>query len=115
MNPKTLKTVNKHLQKEDLSTHKIDLNLIKQAKQILDEGNRELAYIKKNGDKANELLENVQRVGDDFLRSNFTEAGDIIDALEKGAKTFGIPVPKEVKELEKMMDTGLRYRKAYSF
>jgi hypothetical protein len=115
MNPKVIQNVNEHLQKESLSIQKVDLNKIQDAKNLLKEGNRELAIIEKNGEEANRLLNLVGRVGDDFLRSSYSEAEDLIIQIERAAKDFGVPVPNEVNQLKKMMDTGLQYRKRYSF
>lgn len=100
---------------QKLSKQKVELSLISRAAQVYKAGNSDLNRIEKAGEKANELYEEVQKIGDDFLRSWFSEAEDLIQDIEKSVKDLGLPIPKEVKDLEALIDRGLTYRKRYTF
>lgn len=106
------------LNKVELKSQKIELSLINDAKQLGQIFKTLNASILKNGEKANELLSIVQKDGQKALYA-FRDASALIERIAQMYEDLGIPSDgseePDVKNLMKMMDDLLTYRKRYSF
>jgi len=92
MNPKTLKSVYKKINKEELKSEKIELALIDDLKDLIQRGRKIESDLSSELNKYNGLL----RAGDTF-KNKYGE-------LVKRANDLGVPVPSELKKLEDIAD-----------
>ena len=108
------KNVLKHINKQELSTEKIELGLVDDAEQFIKQAETLMQNIKKDGDQYIRLRERLLDLG-------YTLTGKIYDALEsnkkrleKSAKDIGINIP-QVAQIDKTLNDIRVMRKRYNF
>lgn len=114
MNPEVKKIINKFSEKKtELSTEKVELSLVDDAKSAIKGARNLMNIIEKDGKEYLTLHRRIQNNGDRLL-SMFDVLENQESRLEKAAKDLGVKIP-EISELDKVMNEILRMRKTYTF
>jgi len=92
MNPRTLKSVYKKINKQELKSEKVELALVDDLRDFIQRGRKIESDLSSEVNKYNGLL----RAGDTF-KSKYGE-------LVKRANDLGVPVPSELKKLESIAE-----------
>lgn len=112
MEPQVKKIFGK-LPKTELSTEKVELALVDDAKKYLNAAKRQMQTIDKDGKEYLVLYRRIQDNGD-RLMDIFDVLDNMVNRLEKAQKDLGVKIP-EVSQIDKVMDEILRMRKTYTF
>ena len=100
MNPRTLKSVYKKINKQELKSEKIELALVDELRDLIQRGRKIESKLKSELNSFNGLL----RAGNGFK--------DRYGELVKRANDLGVPVPSELKKLEDIADGFIKKGKA---
>jgi len=114
MNPEVQKIFNKFSEKKtELSTEKVELALIDDAKSAIKASRNLMNIIEKDGEEYLTLYRRIQNNGD-RLMDIFKVLDNMVNRLENAQKDLGVKIP-EVSQIDKVMDEILRMRKTYTF
>ena len=97
-----------------LASEKIELSLIGDAKKLLSKIKSDLKKIESKGEKALDLNDEVQKLGNEAL-SQLNKLRKYEEDIARMSKDLGLAAPKELTELTKAIDDILTFRKRYTF
>ena len=104
MTPQEKNVFNKLFTKTELGTHKIDLALVDDVKNLYENANKIYAQ---NGDLLNRYAQSLEKAFQSAA-DDYKKALDKFNQLEKSGKDLGIDLPQDIIKLKSLIEYGLK-------
>ena len=101
-------------EKTELKSEKVELSLIGDAKKLLSKIKGDLKKIESKGEKALDLNDEIQKLGNEAL-AQLNKLRKYQEDISSMSKDLGLTPPKELTELTKAIEDILTFRKRYTF